>query len=152
MFCTVFACDHPKRPPVTKPSSDVLGCELKVRDSGARLGLSFVLTNRSASARTLRYVHPFLQFELHVTAGGRALPLVQPDIDIPSQPRELQIVAGGTTELDTPISLQFAGGGAADPTSMVWTIQSEPTTVELHATARIEGETLEPCVARVERR
>ena len=137
---------------MTQPTGNELACELKVRDLGARLGLAFVLTNRSSSAKTLHYYHPFLQFNLHVTACGRALTLTQPDIDIPAQPRELQIAAGGTTELDTPISLQFASAAAADAGSMVWTIEGQPTTVELHATPRIEGETLAPCVTRVEQR
>jgi len=152
MLCALFACDHSQRPPVTQPTDNPLTCELKVRAPGARLGLAFVLTNRSSSAKTLHYYHPFLQFNLRVTAGDRTLALSQPDIDIPAQPRELQIVAGGTVELDTPISLRFASDAAEDLGSMVWTIEGSPTTVELHATLRIEGETLPPCVTRVERR
>jgi len=152
VLSSLFACDHPTRPPVTRSTGNELTCELKIRDLGARLGLAFALTNRSSSARTLHYYHPFLQFDLRVTAGGRALTVSQPDIDIPSQPRELPIAAGGTAELDTPITLRFAGDTAADAGSMVWTIQSAPTTVELHATLRIEGETIAPCVVRVERR
>jgi hypothetical protein len=135
---------------VTQPTANELTCELKVRDLGARLGLSFALTNHSPRARTVHYHHPFLLFDLRVTAAGRPLTLSQPDIDIPAQPRELQIAAGGTAELDTPISLRFAGD-AAEASSMVWTIQSPPATVELHATLRIEGEAIAPCVTRIER-
>jgi hypothetical protein len=151
ILSAVFACDHSRRPPVTKPPDSQLTCELKVRELGARLGLAFALTNRSPGPRTLHYVHPFLQFELRVTADGRALTLTQPDINIPSQPRELSIAAGATAELDTPVTLRFAPD-AADAGPLVWTIESAPTTIELHATLRIEGETIEPCGARVERR
>ncbi|HEX8115413.1 MAG TPA: hypothetical protein VF516_47125 [Kofleriaceae bacterium] len=146
-----LACDPPRRPPVTHPAGSELACELKVRDLGTRLGLTFALTNRSPSARTLHYYHPFLQFDLSVTANGRPLTLTQPDIDVPSQPRELHIASGSTAEIDTPISLRFASGDAAASDSMVWTIQSAPMAVELHATLRLDGDTVGPCTTRVER-
>jgi hypothetical protein len=137
---------------VTHPTGSELACELKVRDLGTRLGLTFALTNHSSTPRTLHYYHPFLQFDLSVTANGRPLTLTQPDIDVPSQPRELQIAPGGTAEIDTPISLRFASGDAEAPDSMVWTIQIAPTSVEFHATLRLEGDTVGPCTTRVERR
>lgn len=146
-----FACNPPRKPPVIHPTRSELACELKVRDLGARLGLTFALTNRSPGARTLHYYHPFLQFDLSVTANGRPLALTQPDIDVPSQPRELHIPSGSTAEIDTPISLRFASGDATASDSMVWTIQSAPTAVELHATLRLEGATVGPCTIRVER-
>ena len=137
---------------MTHPTGSELACELKVRELGTRLGLTFALTNRSPGPRTLHYYHPFLQFDLTVTANGGKLTLTQPDIDVPSQPRELHIAPGSTAEIDTPISLRFASGDAADADSMVWTIQSAPTSVELHATLRLEGDTVGPCTTRVERR
>jgi len=135
---------------VTQPT-DELSCELKVRSIGTRLGLAFMLANRSASAKTVRYFHPFLQFELQITADGQPVRLTQPDIDIPSQPRELQLAAGATAALDTPISLRFASEPAVDASSMVWTIEGSPRPIELRATLHLASETVAPCSARVER-
>jgi len=150
ILCALPGCGH--GPPVAQPTAGELGCELKLRDTGSRIGLGFVLANRSSSAATVHYFHPFLQFDLRVTAGDRALTVVQPDVDAPAQLRELAIAAGGSAELATPVSLRFASDAPANAASMVWTIDSPPTTVELRATLRFEGESLPPCTARIERR
>ena len=68
------------------------------------------------------------------------------------RPGELAIAAGGSAELATPVSLRFASDAPATAASMVWTIDSPPTTVELQATLRFEGESLPPCAAHIERR
>ncbi|HEY6175602.1 MAG TPA: hypothetical protein VIX73_14185 [Kofleriaceae bacterium] len=149
-LAAVPACGH--SPPVAQPSAGELACELKLRDTGSRIGLGFVLANRSSSPATVHYLHPFLQFDLRVTAGDRALTVVQPDVDVPAQLRELAIAAGGTAELATPVSLRFASDAPATAASMVWTIDSAPTTVDVKATLRFEGESLPPCATRIERR
>jgi hypothetical protein len=148
-LCALPACAH--SPPPATPAPAELVCELKLRDTGARVGLGFVLGNHSSTATAVHYFHPFLQFDLRVTAGGRAMTIVQPDVDVPAQLRELAIAAGGTAELATPVALRFASDAPATAASMVWTIDSPPTTVELQATLRFEGESLPPCGARIER-
>jgi hypothetical protein len=150
VLCAWPACG-PSAPPVARPVAGELACELKLRDTGSRIGLGFVLGNRSSSAATVHYFHPFLQFDLRVTAGGRALTVTQPDVDVPAQLRELAIAGGGTAELATPVSLRFASDAPATAASMVWTIDSPPTTVELQAALRLEGETLAPCGAHIQR-
>ena len=127
-----FGCAH-AQPPVAQPTAGELACELKLRDTGSRIGLGFVLANRSGSPATVHYFHPLLQFDLRVTAGDRALTVVQPDVDVPAQLRELAIAAGGTAELATPVSLRFASDAPATAASMVWTIDSAPTTVDVKA-------------------
>lgn len=133
------------------PAPGTLACQLELHDTGARVGLAFAVVNHAETAATVHYFHPFLQFDLTVTAAGRALPVMQPDVDRPAQLRELAIAAGGTAELATPVSLRFASDAPAAAGSMVWTIDSPPTSVELSATLRFEGESLPPCGARLTR-
>jgi len=148
----ILGCGQGQRPAgPAAPLPGALACELKLRDTGARIGLSFALVNRAASAATVHYFHPFLQFDLQATAAGHALRVVQPDVDRPAQLRELAITAGGSAELATPVSLRFASDAPATAGSMVWTIDSPPTSIDLAATLRFEGESLPPCGARLAR-
>ena len=149
MLVVCAGCGQAQRP--AGPAPGTLGCELKLRDTGSRVGLSFALVNRAASAANVHYFHPFLQFDLTATAAGRALTVVQPEVDRPAQLRELAIAAGGSAELATPVSLRFASDAPAGAASMVWTINSPPTSVDLTATLRFEGEALPPCGARLAR-
>jgi hypothetical protein len=148
----VLGCGQGQRPagPVG-PAPGALACELRLRDTGSRVGLSFALVNRAPNAATVHYFHPFLQFDLKATTAGRALSVVQPDVDRPAQLRELAIAAGGSAELATPVSLRFASDAPANDASMVWTIDSPPTSIDLTATLRFEGESLPPCGARLAR-
>jgi hypothetical protein len=130
-----------------QPGAD-LGCELTVRREGSRLALAFVLSNRTSAQRTIRYFHPFLQFELKAIADSRERVISQPDLDIPVQPQELHVPAGGRASLDTPIRLRFASDLDAGDDAMVWTIAGEPGPLELHATLRLDGVSVPPCVAR----
>ena len=148
VVCAV-GCGQAQRP--AGPAPGTLACELKLRDTGSRVGLSFALVNRAASAASVHYFHPFLQFDLAATAAGRTLTVVQPDVDRPAQLRELAIAAGGSAELATPVSLRFASDAPAGAAAMVWTIDSPPTSVDLTATLRFEGEALPPCRARLAR-
>jgi hypothetical protein len=149
----ILGCGQGQRPAgPSGPAPGALACELRLRDTGARIGLSFAVVNRTASAATVHYFHPFLQFDLQATAAGRALSVVQPDVERPAQLRELAIAGGGSAELATPVSLRFASDAPANAASMVWTIDSPPTSIDLTATLRFEGEALPPCAARIERR
>jgi hypothetical protein len=152
---TGSACSHPRPSTVPTPphasAHPDLGCELAVRRAGADLGLVFVLSNRSASPKTIHYFRPFLQFDLHIISDGRDLRIVRGDFDGPVAPAELQITAGGTAKLETPVTLQFAT--AAEPTgdAFVWTVIGDPHALELRATLRLEDQSLPECVARVDR-
>lgn len=132
-----------------QPAGSELACELKVQREGSHFALSFVLSNRSAQPRTVHYFYPFMQFDLRVTSGARELAVSQPEIDMPVDPRELSIPAGGHASLATPIRLRFGTRDAAGGDPMVWTIEGDPAPIELRATLRLEGVAVSPCLARV---
>ncbi|HWU89706.1 MAG TPA: hypothetical protein VN253_20730 [Kofleriaceae bacterium] len=131
-----------------KPVGSELTCELEVRREGSRLALTFVLSNRSLQPRTVRYFHPFFQFELRVSANGRELAVSQPDIDMPVDPRELQVPVGGRASLEAAIRLRFASDGEAGDDRMLWTIEGASAPIELRATLRLDGVAVPPCTAR----
>lgn len=104
------ACSHPRISTVPTPSDasahPELGCDLAVRREGAGLGLTFVLSNRSTAPKAIHYFRPFLQFDLRVLSDGRDLHIVRGDFDGPAAPAELQIPAGETAKLETPVTLR----------------------------------------------
>ena len=151
------ACSQPRTspvpPPPHSPAPSDLGCEFAVERRGASLGLGFVLSNHSSAPRTVRYFRPFLQFDLRAVASGAELRIVRGDFDGPAEPATLDVPAGGTARLDTPVTLQFATTAAAPPTdAFTWTVLGEPRTVELRATLHLEDQPLPECVAHVDRR
>jgi hypothetical protein len=140
------ACDVQRRSTMTDaPVVSPLGCELKVLGEGPERGLAFVLVNHTGQPRTVRYIHPFILFQLRASADGRDLQIIQPEIDIPGERRELVISPGGSAELGTPIHLRVAAAASKD--RFVWTIVGLGGGIELRATVRIDGESIPPCVA-----
>jgi hypothetical protein len=149
------ACSQPRTSPVPapphSPAHSDLGCELAVERHGASLGLGFVLSNRSSSPRTVHYFRPFLQFDLRALAGGAELRIVRGDFDGPVEPATLDIPAGGTARLDTPVTLQFAATAAPPGDAFTWMLIGEPRALELRATLHLDDEPLPECVAHVDR-
>jgi hypothetical protein len=148
------ACSDRKTPTVPTnqaTASSELGCALDVQRSGSSLALAFVLSNHAPKPKTIRYYRPFLQFDLHVIADGRELVIVRGDFDGPAAPAELQLPAGGTARLETPVTLQFAARADPGGDALQWTVVGEPRSVELRATLRIEHESFPECVAHVDR-
>jgi hypothetical protein len=101
--------------------------------------------------KTIRYFRPFMQFDLRVLTDGRELVVMRGDFDGPASPAELQLPAGGTGRLETPVTLRFAAKAASDSDALQWTVVGEPRSVELRATLRIEHESFRECIAHVDR-
>jgi hypothetical protein len=60
--------------------------------------------------------------------------------------------AGAVSEPEVvPVLDGGVDAAAAAGDAMVWTIAGAPAAIELRATLRIDGETIAPCVARVDR-
>jgi hypothetical protein len=149
------ACSHPEMPTVPnqpdQPSAPMLTCALDVQRIGPSLGLAFVLSNHATHPKTIHYFRPFMQFDLHVLAEGRELTIVRGDFDGPVTPAELQLPAGGTARLETPVTLQFAAQAATSSDALRWTVVGEPRSVEIRATLRIEHESFPDCIAHIDR-
>jgi hypothetical protein len=137
-------------PPSNPSANTELGCELAVRPQGTGFGLAFVLSNRSSSARTLHYYRPFLQFDVRVLSRGAELRIVRGDFDGPVEPAQLELPAGGTATLDTPVTLLFAPKAEPPGDAFMWTVIGEPRGLELRATLRLDGVTFPECIARVD--
>jgi hypothetical protein len=149
------ACSHPETPtvpnPPDQPTAPMLECALEVQRIGPSLGLAFVLSNHATHSKTIHYFRPFLQFDLRALAEGHELVVMRGDFDGPATPAELQLPAGGTARLETPVILQFAAKAAPDGDALRWTVVGEPRSVELRTTLRIEHESFPECIAHVDR-
>lgn len=148
------ACSQPRTSPVPTPSAPsaraALGCELAGARHGDRLALAFVLSNHSASPRTIHYAQPFMLFDLRVMSDGADLRIVRGDFDGPAMPTQLVIPAHGTARLETPVTLQFAAEAPPSGDAFAWTVIGTPHSVELRATLRIEHEAVMECVAHID--
>jgi hypothetical protein len=137
--------------PTSNPSANTeLGCELAVRPQGTGFGLGFVLSNRSSAARTFHYHRPFLDFDLRVLSRGAELRIVRGDFDGPVEPAQLEVPAGGTARLDTPVTLQFAAKAEPPGDAFMWTVIGEPRAIEIRATLRLDNASFPECVARLD--
>ena len=138
--------------PPTPPAHTELGCELAVRRQGDSLGLAFLLSNRTSSAKTIHYFRPFLHFDLRVLSDGTDLRIVRGDVDGPVEPAVLELPPGGTTKLETPVTLQFLPTADTPATdAFAWKVIGAPHFIALRATLRIENESSPDCVAHVDR-
>jgi hypothetical protein len=94
-------------------------------------GVRFALSNPTSEPIALDTYQPFLQFRVRATAGGTNLAVTQPALDLPVQPVTLNVPAGGSLELVTPVRLRFQAQGAASQDRFVWSIAHGPKGVQL---------------------
>ncbi len=131
-------------------SEAVLRCELTVQRQGPdELALRFVVVNGTRQPVTLHYSYPFMNFELRITAAGVERSISEPMIDMPVEPRELQLAPGSRASLDTPIRLRFASRPSTPSDVFVWTVSGDPAPIEVRATIQFDGITVPPCVAQI---
>lgn len=100
-----------------------------------RYSVTLLLENKTRAAVTLRYFHP-LAFALSAWIEGKPVPLRVPAIDMPVQPRTVELGAEQTLTITTPTSLSFGSGSRESD-------RSEPFRIWLDhapARARLSGE------------
>jgi hypothetical protein len=113
--------------------------------SASDYGLRFQLSNPTTQEITLDTVEPFLQFRVRATAGGAEVPVVEPALDLPVQPKTITIPPSGSVELVTPIRLRF-GAGPASQDRFVWSIARAPQGVQLAFTLTLPAPFDQPFV------
>lgn len=127
-------------------------CKLLVTRTGERYSLAFELTNGGESALRWTWMSPLTDFRLQArSAGGDPIELDQPALDIPVQPRVLELAPGATERLVSPIQLRFEpaeGPPGEDP--FLWTVRHGATGVRLSAQLNLRGPALPACDASVE--
>jgi hypothetical protein len=81
---------------------------------------------------------PFIAFSLEARdAHQQKIAIHQPAVDVPSQRRTLEIPAGASAELPTPVQLRF--GAAQKENPFLWTILCSPQPVTLTAQLDLPG-------------
>jgi len=123
-------------------TDDMVSNALKLAADDRGWSITFVLQNTTTRELRGTVLEPVAAFNLEVRSeSGELLPLAQPALDIPGQPRALVLAPGASVQLVTPIHLRFdpkvPPSGGDDP--MVWSIRSAPVPVTLRATLAISG-------------
>lgn len=122
-------------------------CRAILTPSGdAEYGIRFELTNPTPRPIALDIDEPFLQFHVRAAAGGAALAVVQPPLDIPINPTTVTVPAGGTLPLASPVRLRF---GAPSRDGFVWSIAHAPAGVELTFTLDLPAPFDQPFTTRL---
>lgn len=114
--------------------------------AAAEYGIRFELTNPTARPIALDIDEPFLQFHVRAAAGGAALAVVQPALDIPINPTTVTVPAAGTLPLASPVRLRF---GAPSRDGFVWSIDHTKAGVELTFTLDLPAPFDQPFTARL---
>ena len=83
---------------------------------------------------------------MRAAAGGVALAVVQPPLDIPINPTTVTVPAAGTLALASPVRLRF---GAPSRDGFVWSIDHAPAGVELTFTLDLPAPFDQPFTARL---
>ncbi len=136
-------------------------CTLEVTaEKSGRLALAFLIVNPKRAPESGSYGEPFTDFELTVTAGGKAVAIEKPaPRSKPAVPRALDLPFRTGVRLVPPVRLQFAPGGqgersatepalaAGDEELSIWTLAHPPGAIELRAKLTLEGLAPRTCVA-----
>lgn len=120
------------------------------RSEDGLYSLRFELRNPADAEVELSIHEPFTAFSVLATAGGRALPVHQPALDIPVNPKTLRVPPGGTLTLPTPIRLRISEGAGAGRDGFVWTIPHAPEAVSLQVRLDLPAPFATPCTVSFE--
>lgn len=122
---------------------------LEVRPEGRDdVGLAFRIRNASPERVVIRYLEPFLSFDLTAESDAGPVRIVRPAFDVAGRLATVAIEPGEEFRIWAPIRLRF--DPEVDPSGGVdrtrWTLVTPATTVQLRAAARVHGASLPPCV------
>lgn len=104
------------------------------RTADAEYSVSFELFNPTLATVRLATDDPFLDFQVRAAAGGAALAVEQPALDLPVHETSLTVPASGSLALGTPIRLRF---GAPSNDGFVWSIAHAAPGVTLTFTLKL---------------
>lgn len=103
---------------------------------GGEYALRFTFANDGAEPIEVPSDEPFLAFAVRASAGGAAVPVHEPALDIPVQPSTVRVPAGGTVEVGTPVRLRLGGDGPGDD-GFVWTVPHGPDGLSLRVVVQL---------------
>ena len=116
----------------------MLSCKFNVREDDEEfLHLSFAVTNAGSESKTLRYFDPFMDFSLIAETEGREFVVVEPEVNIPVRPVELELAAGESTTIETPVRFWRGEEESEASDDMTWVIVGNPAVLTLKAVLRI---------------
>ena len=114
------------------------------RSGDAEYGVTFELRNPTLAAIQLPADDPFLDFQVRAAAGGAALAVEQPTLDLPIHETTLTVPANSQLALATPIRLRF---GAPSTDGFVWSIAHAAAGVTLTFTLQLPAPFDQPFTA-----
>lgn len=100
------------------------------------LSLVFTLGLRGGAALEMPAMAPFLAFTLQAQAGGVALPVHQPPLDLPVQPVMLRLAPDQPLLLHPPVRLRL-GAPAAGDNGLLWSVAPAPAGQALQLRVRL---------------
>ena len=118
-----------------------------VAQPGDTYAIRFELTNPGDAAVVLDTHEPVLGFDARAEAGGAAVAIHQPMLDLPVRRVRLEVPARGALTVRTPIRLVIADGARPVDDRFTWTIAHAPEGLTLDFTLQLPEPFAGPCRA-----
>ncbi|MCA2216212.1 hypothetical protein [Jidongwangia harbinensis] len=105
--------------------------------------LRFTLANDGSTEIEVPSYEPFVSFAVRASAGGVAVPVHEPALDIGVNPTTLRVPAGGTVQLETPVRLRL--DAEPDTDGFEWTVPHPRDGLSVQVELRLPAPFDVPC-------